>query len=423
MTSRSCILALAALALLVSGCDDDPASPASTKPVYVDGTNGAVDAAGTAADPLRHIQAGIDLAAADGREVRVAEGLYVFDGSAAASVVLAAGVDLRGGWVNADGVWTRDVDDHPTCLRDLSDEGGTETNPCRVLTCDYGTPGGDGVVLDGFTIEGGGGDLSAAILVGGRASLTIRDCIVSAGGATRSYGLLVDFLAAPSDARITVETSVFGGGGGDEVWGIRVRETDLTLRATVVAGLSADDETCGMEFGHGELLIEGCTLDGGAAALSGCALRLDEADRYTVAGSTLSGGTGADATCALQVTDTGESGEISGNTLDGGTGDLSIALQLDWGLVNPAVDDNLLRATGGERRYGVYETANLADPASLTGNVFHASLLAGATIGAYYHDHTDYVQTDLADLADVNALDEDGLNPEGSCEGNEVAGE
>lgn len=108
--------------------------------------------------------------------------------------------------------------------------------------------------------------------------------------------------------------------------------------------------------------------------------------------------------------------------IEGGTGHRSVTLELGWVQVNPSVDDNLLRASGGSDRYGVYETGNQADPASLTGNVFELSLLAGVGTGSFYHDCTANIQSDITDIDLINSLDEDGLNPAGSCAGNVTGG-
>ena len=116
--------------------------------------------------------------------------------------------------------------------------------------------------------------------------------------------------------------------------------------------------------------------------------------------------------------DTEEASSIAGNDIDGGSGTTSVGVELGWVEVNPAVDDNMLGASGGTDRFGIVETGNVADPVSLTGNTFGASLLAGGGLGVFYRDVTANTTTDITEIDAVNSLDEDGLNPAGTVSGN-----
>lgn len=415
------LLLLAALGclLLLAGCGgDDPVSPAPLLPVYVDGTHGAPDAAGTATDPLSTIQAGIDLAADKGREVRVAQGLYLFEGTAAASVNLAPNVDVYGGYRNQDGTWTRDVAAYVTTLRDVSASGGTYDNPRRAVTGDFGARTGDGPVFDGFTVEGGGGDLSTGIFLGEDVTITLAHCVFVAGNATQGHGIKNYSTNRHSEALVTITDCTVRGGGGAQTTGIYVHDSNLQVLDTTVASLTATGSIFGIDCGYGDIRIEGCSIHGGYAPNTTHALYLNEAYRSTVTGCTINGGNGVTRSFGIQAMDTEDVSDITGNTIDAGTGEWCVALELGWVEVNPSVIGNTLRASGGRDRFGIYETGNTADPVSLHDNLFNASLLAGDGTSCYYHDVTDNIQTDFTDINQVNALDENGYNPANSCSGN-----
>jgi len=413
--------ALIACLLFIAGCGSDSDNfdfYISPRPVYVDGANGTAGATGTAKDPLQSIQAAITLAATEGRDVYVAEGLYLVDGSAGGSVAMASGVNLYGGYQNAAGIWTRDILTHVTTIRDESTAGGAYDDPRRAVTCDFGLQSGAAPVFDGFKVEGGGGDLSAGIFIGEDTSVVISHCVIEVGNATRGCGIKNYSTNRSSEALVTIADSWISGGGGDQVTGIEVSNSNLTVRDTTVTLLNAVTTSTGIDCGYGDVRIEGCTINGGIATNTTRALYLNEAYRSTVTGCDINGGSGGNASYGIQAMDTEDVSDITANTIDGGMGTLSVALELGWVEVNPSVDDNLLMASGGTNRYGIYETGNVADPASLTGNTFSASLLAGTGTSVFYHDYTNNSATNISNINAINSLDEDGLNPVGSVSGN-----
>lgn len=415
-------VALIACLLFVAGCGGDNADfsvvSVSPGPVYVDGTNGTTGAAGTAKDPLQSIQAAITLAADEGRDVYVAEGLYLVDSSAGGSVTMAAGVNLYGGYRNAAGTWTRDSEAYVTTIRDEAAAGGTYDDPRRAVTCDFGLQAGAAPVFDGFTVVGGGGDQSTGIFIGEDTSVVISNCVIEAGNATRGYGITNYSTNRSSEALVTIADCTISGGGGDQVTGINVSNSNLTVRDTIITLLHAVNTSTGIDCGYGDVRIEGCTINAGIASNTTRALYLNEAYRSTVTGCTINGGDGGNASYGIQAMDTEDVSDITANTIDGGAGTLSVALELGWVEVNPSVDGNVLLASGGTNRYGIYETGNVADPVSLTGNTFSASLLAGSGTSVFYRDVTNNSVTNVSNINDVNSLDENGLNPAGSVSGN-----
>ena len=101
----------------------------------MDAVNGRADGAGTAQDPLDDLPAAIARAAAEGLDVRVAEGEFEVDSSAGDPIVMDPGVSLLGGFVNQGGTWTRDPEHHPTLLRDVATAGGTFDAPRCAVSC------------------------------------------------------------------------------------------------------------------------------------------------------------------------------------------------------------------------------------------------------------------------------------------------
>lgn len=417
-------VAVITCSLFITGCGSDNSDfydfRVSPEPVYVDGTNGTTGATGTAKDPLQSIQAAITLAATEGRDVYVAEGLYLVDSSAGGSITMAPGVNLYGGYKNAAGIWTRDIVTHITTIRDEATVGGTYDDPRRAVTCDFGPQTGDAPVFDGFKVEGGGGDLSAGIFIGEDTSVVISHCVIEVGNATKGFGIKNYSTNRSSEALVTITDCSISGGSGDQVTGIEVSNSNLTVRNTTITLLTAVITSTGIDCGYGDVHIEGCTINGGTATITTRALYLNEAYRSTVTGCDINGGSGGNASYGIQAMDTEDVSDITANTIDGGTGTLSVALELGWVEVNPSVDDNLLLASGGTDRFGIYETGNVADPVSLTGNTFSASLLAGTGTSVFYHDVTNNIVTNIINIDAINSLDEDGLNPAGSVSGNQA---
>ncbi len=413
------VAAIACLLLLVGcGSSDHSDSDHSLPPVYVDGTNGVLGATGTADDPLQSIQAGIALASTDGRDVYVAEGIYLVDGTAGDSVAMDPDVDVYGGYQNTAGVWTREIPTYITIIRDESNAGGTYDDPRRAVTCDFGTQAGTAPVFDGFTVEGGGGALSAGIFVGEDTSVTISHCVITVGSADYGIGIKNYSTNRSSQALVTIANCTISGGGGTQTIGINVSDSNLTVRDTTVTLLTATNTSTGIDCGYGDVLIEDCTINAGTAASTTRGLYLNEAYLSTVTGCTIHGGSGAARSYGIQAMDTEDVSDITANTIDGGTGVTSVALELGWVEVNPSVDDNIFLASGGTDRYGIWETGNVADPVSLTGNTFSGSLLAGTGAAVLYRDFTANSVTDIITIDDVNALDEDGYNPAGTVFGN-----
>lgn len=68
---------------------------------------------------------------------------------------------------------------------------------------------------------------------------------------------------------------------------------------------------------------------------------------------------------------------------------------MGWVEVNPSVDGNLFRASGGQNRFGIQERDEVSDPVSLTENTFDAALLLGAGTSVFYSDYRANTRTGI----------------------------
>jgi len=409
--------------LLLGGCssnsdDNDTAELNNNNFIFVDATHGTATAAGTMEDPLDTIQEGIDLAATESKDVCVAEGTYQVDSDTANIIEMNSAVSLYGGYRNNEGSWTRDPASYQTIITDLAESGGTYDDPNRAINCGYGLQAGEPPVIDGFFIEGGGGDMSTGIFISEGSSVTINNCAIEIGDASSSYGIKNYSTDRDSGTLLTVTDSAISGGGGTTVTGIYLSRGDLTVTEVAVTGLIASSGTFGIDCGYGDIEITDSLIHGGTATGSTRALYLNEAFTSIVSDCTIDGGSGGSRSYGIAAMDTEGESSILRNQVDGGSGTQSVALELGWVEVNPSVDNNIFSVSGGTDRFGIWERDNISDPVSLKDNTFDYSLLAGSGTSVYYRDRTANLTTDITNIAQVNSLDEDGLNPTGTVSGN-----
>ncbi|MCH8842528.1 MAG: fibronectin type III domain-containing protein, partial [SAR324 cluster bacterium] len=182
------------------------ATPGATGVVYVKtSADGGDDAnPGTATSPKLTIPAAI-AAASPGMVVHVAAGTYNVNYQSGTHVVMAEGISIYGGYSAAD--WNdRDPVTYTTTITDQSATGGTGTSPNRAVYADASIT--TATVIDGFTINGGGGDYSSGIYndIG---SPTISNNTIDGGNAlVESFGIFND-IGSP-----TITNNTINGGNG-----------------------------------------------------------------------------------------------------------------------------------------------------------------------------------------------------------------
>ena len=220
---------------------------------------------------------------------------------------------------------------------------------------------------------------------------------------------------------ITIRDCEVSGGGGGSATGIYVSRSNVTIERTTVSGAAVSGAAFGIDVGYGDVIIVDCDIDAGVGS-STYGLYLNEAYECTVSGCTIYGGDAFILSTGVSAMDSEASGSYHDNEIDGGTGPASIALDLGWVEANPAIEDNVLRCSGGIDRCGIWESCHEADPISLRRNAFDVSLLAGTGMSILYQDVTVGSYFGYTAIADVNALDENGRNPADSVEDNTMTG-
>ncbi|MCH7824410.1 MAG: DUF1565 domain-containing protein, partial [Acidobacteria bacterium] len=93
-------------------------------------------------------------------EVHVAAGTYNVNSQAGTHVIMAEGIALYGGYSSSD-LAIRDAATYPTTITDTSTLGGTGASPNRAIEAGSGIT--TATIIDGFTINGGGGGWCSAI--------------------------------------------------------------------------------------------------------------------------------------------------------------------------------------------------------------------------------------------------------------------
>jgi len=157
--------------------------------IYVSIDTGSDSNPGTKTEPMQTIEAAIDYLennSVEGR-VNVAEGTYTYDYSSGEFIQVVEGISLYGGY-NLD-FSTIDVTENETIIVDLSSTGGSgQVDPNRAVEAANGIT--KATIIDGFTIQGGGGTYSSAVYCD-NSSPTITNCKINGGnGSVRAYGIL-----------------------------------------------------------------------------------------------------------------------------------------------------------------------------------------------------------------------------------------
>ena len=173
---RIAVLAAATIVLL-SSCDPMELKNYITTrtfgTIYVSIDTGSDNNPGTKTEPMKTIDAAIDYLknnSVKGR-VNVAKGTYEYNYSAGDFIQIVEGISLYGGY-SLD-FSTREVTANETIIVDLSSIGGAgEVDPNRAVEAASGIT--KVTIIDGFTIQGGGGTYSAAVYCGAGTFRTIR---------------------------------------------------------------------------------------------------------------------------------------------------------------------------------------------------------------------------------------------------------
>ena len=328
--------------------------------VYVRDSNGSDTNLGTATLPKKTIQAAIDLADSlyTTAEVHVAEGTYNVSYQAGTHVVIKEGISLYGGYSSTN--WnTRDPNIYTTTIQDTSTSGGIPNYPNRAIQA----VGTSATIIDGFTINGGGGNYSSAFYNNG--SPTIQNNSVNGGsGSSESYGIF-----ALGSATIENNT-INGGSGGNNSYGIFALGSPTIKNNTINGGSAGSGSSFGIYNGNSSstpssATIENNTINGGSPGSGSSFGIYISYSSPTIRNNIIYGGTGNNNSFGI-----GNSGSptIHNNTINGGTGNNNSYGIYHEDTVSPAIENNIVFTSGGSNRYCIYESGSTSDPLSVRNN-------------------------------------------------------
>jgi hypothetical protein len=421
--------------------------------VYVSPTGDDNANDGTRDNPKATIKAAISEAVNQGYApgaVLVSEGNYEVDSGASTYIVLAEGVSLIGGLASD---WSeRDPATHVTTIKDIATTGGNSSPPNRAIYAPFSAAITDATVVDGFTIRGGGGDSSAAILIDYNQNPHISNNTIHGGsGTSNSFGIFLSFStskivnnsidggdagsfsygiwnssASPviqnntvhggrggfsstgignlNDSSPIIEANLIDGGDGTRIsYGIdnsgisNTTAASPTIRNNNILGGSGGNSYGIYSQGNTAPLIEANSIDGGSGATFSVGMSFSDTPVNQIRNNVISGGTGKNA---FGLSPDGASPVVENNTIDGGAGlSGSFAISLSTSVTpipsKPTFKNNIVFTSGNGYRQCFRETDITSDPA-----VFQNNDLFDCPDGLYL----DELSTVLTSIDDVNNL-------------------
>jgi len=378
--------------------------------VYVRASDGCDAYPGTSDKPLRSVTKAVALAAGyyATATVRVAGGLYPVNYQSGTQVRLAKGISVLGGYDPSN--WSnRDPTTFVSTIRDDS-SSPSSTYICAV-ECEAGL-GGD-ALLEGFAIRGGGNS-SVATSFGVRckdAGPTIRNNDIIGGSGELSVGLLV------INGSATVSGNTIDGGTGVDSVGIYTKNclTGLLISGNTITGGKGSHSRMGVQnyaetrggsapvlrgnlitasdgmadFAVGvwdencDSLIEENSIRAGRSWKSGSGIEAGAGSRPVIRNNLIEGGEGY-YHAAIDLVDLsvgidlgGDGATVINNTICGGAAgsasasaaSTGIYLQMAGNGATTVIENNIIFTLSGNTRYGLWELASGAHPASLANNI------------------------------------------------------
>ncbi|TVR57135.1 MAG: hypothetical protein EA426_12940, partial [Spirochaetaceae bacterium] len=341
--------------------------------VYVHASLGSDFNPGTIDQPKRSISAAVREAERvfDEADVHVAGGLY----QVTSTTVVTKDISLYGGFDPDD--WSaRDPAVHETKWDNIRTSGSHATLSYQ--------PGVDEVVLDGFTITAGNGnialnDATAAIFVSS-ASPVIRNNTIVTGIAARANGILassasfevvgntfktlvleaVAVCIDAADSTVLIADNMFTGNMVNEFYGLMLNNSVSVVERNLIDADQPMQLAFGINVFGGSAVIRNNVISAGYMFTE---------DVYGQYGVFLNG-------CAAT---------LHNNTIDGGDGlsadgIMTTAIML-YRNVTSTIENNVIFTSGGDLRTGVWQRDAASFPDEFNNNV-----MFGCPDGNYYHD-------------------------------------
>jgi len=371
--------------------------------IFVCCTRGNDSNLGTVVEPMQTIQSAIDYADTQyaAASVIVAAGTYSKDFNTEGSpvVTLKEGISLYGGY--SSDFLMRSTTSYETILQDTSLAGGVGSNPNRAVEGDGSvTSITNATIVDGFTINGGGGEFSSGIFNTGSSAPTIQNNIINGGsGSDYSYGI-----SNLSSNPLVQNNNIDGGDAPTRAHGIYNSSSSPTIQYNTLLGGDHQDNsrTFAIFNSGGSPTIQNNAITAGIGTPS-YGIR-SEYSSPIIINNTVHGGT--EGLC-YGVNDVSSTSTVRNNTVVVGGASSSNTYPVYLGLGSETViENNILITTGGSYRCGICEESSSDNPASVrNNNVYHDGI--GGTQMLYYDADGG------GSLTDVSTM-EQNLNNEGT---------
>ncbi|MCG8570078.1 MAG: hypothetical protein MJB14_08060 [Spirochaetes bacterium] len=339
--------------------------------IYVHQTLGDDNHPGTKSLPKETIQGAIDYIIENSNQgnVYVAQGIYEQDFQSAQLpvVVLSDKISLYGGYSAAD--WEiRDYQMYQTIIQDTSTTGGSISNPnCAFLGEDISTQ----TIIDGFIINGGGGDISFAVFNKDQSSPTITNC------------------------------TIFGGSGVNSVAMYNFQSSHPVIQSCTIIGGDTETSFAIYNYKNSCPIIKANYIFGAIAGVQSLAIYNDTKSSAVIYNNYLDGG---NADYSMGIFNCASSPVLRNNTINGGSNSISVSMGIanmadydpdtgDYILTNPIIQNNILFILDGTSAYGIYEWDNDSDPKLLQNNNLH-----NCSDGLYYDSDQSIVLYTADDL-------------------------
>ena len=421
------VLVLAGLCLMLSGCDEltlkTLISIRTQGGICVSITTGSDDNPGTPDAPKKTIDAAIEYLQSNDfiADVLVAAGDYHYDYGTGNPLTVAEGISLYGGY--STDFSTRDPEVYETRIIDDSDSVDLISNPNRAVYASVGIT--RDTVIDGFTIQGGGGEYSVGIFCH-HSSPTISDNRIYGGtGSARSYGIFCQF--DDSEPMIRDNREINGGeSSGSTTYGVYTTDgADPYVTGNYIHGGNGNNTYGILNSNGSDSTVVGNNIHGGAANLDACGIRNSYASPK-IWNNTIFGGSPISMIYTPDTIGVGCYGTgtplIYNNTISSGTGDFGCGLYISNAIgqddpSTPDIRNNIIFNSSKSSGYCVFEAnPNGVRPVAIRDNDFWDS---DGTYFAYRaSDPTTYFHsTDIPTT--FNNLNGDPDWPDCTIEGND----
>jgi hypothetical protein len=294
-------------------------------------------------------------------------------------VSLKDGLIMQGSYETTN--WTRDIGEYDTIITDNRTTDTSNTDPLRAVYADNSIT--SSTVLNGFVINGGGGNYSSAMFIDGGSPSISQTAFEGGNGLEMSVGIYIVNSASP----IIYSNTVEGGESQTLSRGIYNKGSTPEIMYNLIDGgvqsletQAVYNENCTIYFE-----ISTNTIQGGSGYNKSRGIYSESSSDFLIYDNIIYGGSAFDSYGIFNTS--GSSPDIDSNSVDGGEGSSSYGIYLNSNSLS-SVTDNTITAI-----VGLHENDNTSDPAILKNNTFSDN-------DVVYHDADG--NGDLSTQSEVN---------------------